>query len=47
MKSSLFASVPTVQRQTLMPSRWVCFEDKPHEGEDYVLATLVNLQRPL
>lgn len=37
----------SVRRQTLMPRRWMCFEDKPHEGEDYVLAALVNLQQHL
>lgn len=47
MKSSLSANVATVRRQTLMPRRWMCFEDKPHEGEDYVLAALVNLQQHL
>lgn len=47
MKSSLSANVATVRRQTLMPRRWMCFEDKPYEGEDYVLAALVNLQQHL
>lgn len=41
MKSSLFASVPTVRRQTLMSSCWISFEDRTHDREDYVLAALV------